>query len=255
MMPAPRRRRTPEQARQEIIDAATDLIAQRGPDAVGLRGVAEAAGVSHALVTHYFGTYGELVRTVLQRENERQRQRIRDQMSTDRGVPYADAVTRVLFETLADERYVRLFAWSSLHGHEVGTASPGLSQLVDAMEAGIPLVLPDPRRPDRARIEEIVLLGLSAAYGFTLGKRSWLAGLGHDPDDPAQEIAFRRALSAALARHLVGEVDEEARSSSAFFAAAPCSCGATTPAASTAREATSPPCSGSPPWPRDTGKA
>ncbi|MEW2398136.1 TetR/AcrR family transcriptional regulator [Streptomyces sp. NPDC046862] len=203
-MTGPRRRRTPEQAREEILDAAAELIARYGPDGVGLRRIAEAVGVSHGLVTHYFGTYRALVRAVLQRENERQRERIRERMRADHGVPYADGMTQVLFETLADERYVRLFAWSSLHAEDVGTSSRGLSELVDAVEAGVRLALPGPDRPDRDRIEAVVLLALSAACGFALGKRSWLAGLGHDPADPTHDAAFRAALSAALATHMAG---------------------------------------------------
>ncbi|MGW5362480.1 TetR/AcrR family transcriptional regulator [Actinopolymorpha pittospori] len=200
-----RRRRTPEQAREEILDAATELIAQDGPDGVGLRRVAEAVGVSHGLVTHYFGTYAALVRAVLARENERQRERIRERMRASQGVPYADDMTRVLFEAVADERYVRLFAWSSLHAEDVSAPSQALAELVDALEAGIRLVLPDPARPDRARIEAVVLLALSAAYGYALGRQSWLAGLGHDPADPAHDASFRAALSSALATYLAGE--------------------------------------------------
>jgi AcrR family transcriptional regulator len=199
-----RRRRTPEHAREEILDAATELIAEHGPDGVGLRQVAEAVGVSHGLVTHYFGTYAALVRAVLQRENERQRDRVRERMRADQDVPYADGMTRVLFDTLANERYVRLFAWSSLHAQEAGTSSEGLSELVDAMAAGIRSVLPASSMPDRARIEAVVLLGLSAAYGYALGKRSWLAGLGHDPADPSHDTAFRAALSTAMAAYLTG---------------------------------------------------
>ncbi len=123
-------------------------------------------------------------------------------MRADHGVPYADGMTRVLFETLADERHVRLFAWSSLHSEDVGTSSQGLSELVDAIEAGIRLVLPDTDRPDRDRIEAAVLLALSATYGFALGKRSWLTGLGRDPADPAHDAAFRAALSSAIATYL-----------------------------------------------------
>ncbi|WP_328808678.1 TetR/AcrR family transcriptional regulator [Nonomuraea montanisoli] len=199
-----RRRRTPEQSREEILDAATDLIARYGPNGVGLRRVADAVGVTHGLVTHYFGTYDALVQAVLRRENERQRERMRERMRADQGVPYSEGMTRVLFETLADERYVRLWAWSMLHTEGAGTVSEGLSGFVDAMEAGIRIVLPGERMPDRARIEAVVLLGLSASYGFALGKRSWLAGLGHDPAEPAHEAAFRTALASMLARHLEG---------------------------------------------------
>ncbi|MEV0201050.1 hypothetical protein [Nonomuraea sp. NPDC050691] len=130
---------------------------------------------------------------------------MRERMRADKGVPYSEAMTRVLFETLADERYVRLWAWSMLHAEGAGTPSEGLSGFVDAMQAGIRTVLPEARMPDRARIEAVVLLGLSASYGFALGKRSWLAGLGHDPAEPAHDTAFRTALASVLAGHLTGD--------------------------------------------------
>ncbi|BAU85242.1 tetR family transcriptional regulator [Streptomyces laurentii] len=202
-----RKRRTPEQARAEILDAATDLIARHGPDGVGLRKVAEAVGVTHGLVTHYFGTYRALVRAVLKRENERKRDLVRERMRADGQVPYADGMTRVLFEILGDERYVRLWAWSQLHDWDVGK-TPGspthLSRLVDAIEAGVHSVLPPPKGPDRARIETVVLLAMSGAYGYALGRRYWQTDLGHDPDEPGRDDAFRTALTATLADYLEG---------------------------------------------------
>ncbi|MFF8380249.1 TetR/AcrR family transcriptional regulator [Streptomyces sp. NPDC015661] len=206
-MPAARRRRTPDQARAEILDAATELVARHGPDGVGLRRVAEAAGVTHGLVTHYFGTYRALVRAVLERENERKRELVRERMRADGSVPYASGMTEVLFEILADERYVRLWTWSQLHGldDEDAPDSPtNLSRLVDAIEEGVRSVLPPPEGPDRARIETVVLLAMSGAYGYALGRRYWLTDLGHDPDRPEHDAAFRTALSSVLAAHLGG---------------------------------------------------
>ncbi|GAA2801611.1 TetR/AcrR family transcriptional regulator [Streptomyces showdoensis] len=206
-MAVKRRRRTPEQARGEILDAATELIARHGPDGVGLRRVAEAVGVTHGLVTHYFGTYAALVRAVLQRESERKRERVRERLRADGSVPYADGMTRVLFEILGDERYVRLWAWTQLHDAEAARApdSPThLSRLVDAVEAGVRTVLPAPDGPDRERIEMVVLLALSGAYGYALGRRHWLTDLGHDPDEPGRDDAYRAALSSALAAYLQG---------------------------------------------------
>ncbi|MET8507716.1 TetR/AcrR family transcriptional regulator [Streptomyces sp. NPDC004787] len=202
-----RRRRTPEQARTEILDAATELIARHGPDGVGLRKVAEAVGVTHGLVTHYFGTYRALVRAVLERENERKRDLVRARMAADGRVPYAAGMTEVLFEILADERYVRLWAWAQLHGSE-GDAAPDspadLARLVDAMEEGVHSVLPPPDGPDRARIEMVVLLAVSGAYGYALGRRFWLADLGHDPAEPGRDEAYRRALASVLAAYMEG---------------------------------------------------
>ena len=50
-MKTPRRRRTPEAARGEILDAAERVLSTRAPDAVGLAEVAGAAGVSLALLS------------------------------------------------------------------------------------------------------------------------------------------------------------------------------------------------------------
>src|ERR1700733_1325987 len=63
----PRVRRDPEAARELILAAAEHLFANQSPDVVGLKDVARVAGVSHALVSHYFGTYDRLVDAVLER--------------------------------------------------------------------------------------------------------------------------------------------------------------------------------------------
>src|SRR4051812_9604337 len=62
-----RRRRSPDVARQELLDAAERVFSDERPDDVGLKEIAREAGTSHALITHYFGTYGGLVEAVLQR--------------------------------------------------------------------------------------------------------------------------------------------------------------------------------------------
>jgi len=63
----PRVRRSPEDARAHILDAADAVFRDHLPDAVGLREIAAAAGVSHGLVTHYFATYEGLVAAVIAR--------------------------------------------------------------------------------------------------------------------------------------------------------------------------------------------
>ncbi|MFI6882422.1 helix-turn-helix domain-containing protein, partial [Streptosporangium canum] len=75
---APRRRRSPAESRAELLAAAAELIIERGPDNVSLRQIAEAAGVAHGLVSHYFGTYGALVKEVLRVENDRIEARVRE---------------------------------------------------------------------------------------------------------------------------------------------------------------------------------
>ena len=45
----------PTDVRREVLDAALDIIATEGPDAVSMREVARRAGVSHQAPYHYFG--------------------------------------------------------------------------------------------------------------------------------------------------------------------------------------------------------
>src|SRR3954468_15791630 len=62
-----RQRRTPEEARRLILEAAQDLLARTGPDGLRLQEIAAAAGISHPLILHHFGSREGLVRALTQR--------------------------------------------------------------------------------------------------------------------------------------------------------------------------------------------
>jgi TetR/AcrR family transcriptional regulator, repressor for neighboring sulfatase len=59
-----RPRRTPEQARRLILETAQDLIARTGPEGLRLQDIAAAAGISHPLILHHFGSREGLVRAL-----------------------------------------------------------------------------------------------------------------------------------------------------------------------------------------------
>jgi len=58
--------------RQEILDRAIEVFADKGAEGTSLRAIAEKIGVSHAALLHYFGSREELLVEVL-REGERRR--------------------------------------------------------------------------------------------------------------------------------------------------------------------------------------
>jgi TetR/AcrR family transcriptional regulator, repressor for neighboring sulfatase len=62
--PAKRIRRSPEEARRLILDAAQEAIARTGPEGLRLHDIAAAAGVSHPLILHHFGSRAGLVRAL-----------------------------------------------------------------------------------------------------------------------------------------------------------------------------------------------
>ncbi|MGE5500755.1 MAG: TetR family transcriptional regulator [Ignavibacteriales bacterium] len=55
-----RRKRSPEEARQEALAAARELLMTGGPKAVTLTNVGKAVGMTHANVIHHFGSAAEL---------------------------------------------------------------------------------------------------------------------------------------------------------------------------------------------------
>lgn len=55
--------------RQEILDRAIEVFAQRGAKRTSLRAIASEVGVTHAALTHYFGSLDELLVAVY-RESE-----------------------------------------------------------------------------------------------------------------------------------------------------------------------------------------
>jgi len=63
--------------RQEILDRAIEVFADKGAEGTSLRAIAEKIGVSHAALLHYFGSREELLVEVL-REGERRRSDPRD---------------------------------------------------------------------------------------------------------------------------------------------------------------------------------
>src|SRR6201981_1464702 len=62
--PSKRRRRTPEEARRLILETAQALIASTGPEGLRLQDIAAAAGISHPLILHHFGSREGLVRAL-----------------------------------------------------------------------------------------------------------------------------------------------------------------------------------------------
>ncbi|QIG39553.1 TetR/AcrR family transcriptional regulator [Microbacterium sp. 4R-513] len=61
--------------RQEILDRAIEVFAERGSDKTSLRSIAQEVGVTHAALTHYFGSLEELLVEVY-RESERRGDRL-----------------------------------------------------------------------------------------------------------------------------------------------------------------------------------
>lgn len=96
-----------------VRESAMVLFAERGPDAVTVREVADRAGVNHALIHRHYGTKEELLRVVLAEAIERMAAVASETANTGEDVRAVIAALR------AEEPAVRLLAWAILAGYPI----------------------------------------------------------------------------------------------------------------------------------------
>lgn len=178
--PAKRVRRTPEEARALILEAADRVFALHLPDAVGLKEIAREAGVSHALITHYFGTYAGLVEAALERRFERVRESLVTRLfvaldekatASELLATYRGAVSR----DAADPVTVRLATWAMMSGRTTQAdffahRVQGLRLLADALEArtNVP----------REDLEFVLVASFALSVVWTVGGHALAGALG-----------------------------------------------------------------------------
>jgi AcrR family transcriptional regulator len=207
--PPPRRRRDPETARAEILDAAEQVLAERPPHAVGLKEIAAAAGVSHALLSHYFGTYDDLIEAALERRVRRLREAMILRLRDHGAELSSGELLSGLFAMLEDPVYVRLSLWAFAAERPSGKISfplreQGMRIFAEALTERILRDRPDLEPgPLRERVELALVTANSAAYGYVVGKEAWVGALGRAPS-AAFDQAFREALEAMVETYVLG---------------------------------------------------
>jgi AcrR family transcriptional regulator len=128
-----------EEVMAAVLEAATELFADKGPDAVTVREVADRAGVNHALIHRHYGTKQELLRVVLSQALARM-----SAVSQDASDSRTDVVS-IVAELRSIEPAVRLVAWAILSGYPIDELWPEYpaieklqSLLTDERDAGGP---------------------------------------------------------------------------------------------------------------------
>jgi len=204
--PPARRRRTAEEARQRILEAAQKRLVEDGPDGLRLQELARDLGISHPAILHHFGSREGLLTALaahgVRGLNEELARRIREGP-----VDLREILDRT-HAVLADRGQARLLAWLVLSGRRgTGEGPHVLAELAEVAHAARiarrdPAGGPAP--PYEDTVFTIVLVGL-ALFGDALAGdlirtsagvegpggadrfRSWLAGLleDHFSSDPA----------------------------------------------------------------------
>ncbi|MBX3191994.1 MAG: TetR/AcrR family transcriptional regulator [Labilithrix sp.] len=206
MAKKPRIRRTPEEARTHILDAADRVFAEHLPDVVGLKEIAREAGVSHALVTHYFKTYDGLVEAAL----ERRIVRLRDALIVELAPAFTSerppstkdllaAYRRTIGMNAADPVTTRLMIWAMMggrakHGSFFVHRLQGLKLLADALEKSSPTA-------SREDLEFCIVASMAITTVWRLGAPMLSGALGRH-DSPPFEGTFEERTAEMIDAYL-----------------------------------------------------
>jgi AcrR family transcriptional regulator len=132
-----------------ILEAATDLFAERGPAATSIRDIAARSNVNHGLVFRHFGTKEQLVGAVL------------DHLGADLSALLgADAPAAVLESSL--DRQMRVMARTVLDGYPAGQLQkrfPNIATLLDGVR---------PLHDDEVKARLAVANALALQFGWRL---------------------------------------------------------------------------------------
>jgi AcrR family transcriptional regulator len=134
--PTRRRRRTAEEARQQILDAAERRLIAGGPEAIRLQDVAADVGLSHPAILHHFGSREGLIEALVAHGMRGFQAQILAGWPSELVPDVAGAFER--FYSMAEARgYARLLAWLILSGRgSKGLRAGLLRPLVERMHAG-----------------------------------------------------------------------------------------------------------------------
>jgi AcrR family transcriptional regulator len=170
---AKRTRRTPEEARRLILETAQELIARAGPEGLRLQEIAAAAGISHPLILHHFGSREGLVRALI----EEAVAELRDKLIAAIGSGESSLEQQLdqVFDAYRNGLAQRL-AWLAAidpTGEKAGPATI-MRDIADSLHARRVAAAAPGMAAERADTEALVHLIAVAAFGDAIvGARLW----------------------------------------------------------------------------------
>lgn len=158
-----RRRRTPDEARDEALAAARALFLAEGPDALTLQRLGAELGMVHTNLLHHFGSAAELQGALMAAMVSDLATAFRDAAARlDAGERAPGDLADVLFDTFDKGGGARLMAWMALSDRRESLTrlKPALGELADAMARAF---APQSRGPLAVESSALLLLMLIAA--------------------------------------------------------------------------------------------
>jgi AcrR family transcriptional regulator len=199
-------RRTAEEAKLMILDAAEKRLREQGPAGIRLQELAADVGVSHPAILHHFGSRDGLVEAVVRRALDTLRavllEEMRQQMRHDVDIP---AILDSVFGIVTERGHARLIAWLILEGANPRDDTRLMRALAEA--AHVRLTSGGWTEGRRFEFEEMlftVMLVGSSAVGMGVVGEAMRHSLGVENDETI-ETRYRTWLSHLVTRFLLGK--------------------------------------------------
>lgn len=206
-IPPARPRRDAARTRAAILDAAEELFAERGYEAVSLSEVGEAAGVSRGTPGYFFGNKEGLYRAVLDRtisasQGLVDRMRAQSAAGASRDEIIGEAISGYVDLLASRPTYVRLIQWETLKGGRfLGEAVPHVTAIQGALE--ILGQLAGGEEEDRLDSAHLLVSILGLCWFPFAHADTALRTLGLDARDP-EFIATRKRHVVEVVRRAMG---------------------------------------------------
>jgi AcrR family transcriptional regulator len=178
---APRVRRSPEAARENILAAAEAILVEQGPQALKLADVAKAAGVVHANVIHHFGSIGGVETALMERMIRQLADKVIAVIQQDDS--YIGMGAQALFDAFETKGTARLAAWLEMtgEGRRMTLVRDVVDEIIDTRVAREAV-------PNRDAVVDFILLNIILAVGVGLFGPTLSELLGR-PSGRARELA------------------------------------------------------------------
>jgi AcrR family transcriptional regulator len=169
--------------------------------------VGREAGVSHALITHYFGTFAGLIEAALERRIRSLRETMLERLRQAGALARPSELIGILFTALEDPVHLRLMRWLLASerpsaAHAFGLQAQGL-QVISLQVATALDPAPSPAMINK--IELALLTAVSAAYGYALAKYALVGGLGREASAEL-DAEVQKTLAAMVQAHIRAEL-------------------------------------------------
>jgi len=195
-------RRTAEEARALILDAAEAQLRERGPDGLRLQDLAREVGVSHPAILHHFGSRTGLVQAVIARTTEHMQQQILAALAREFDPAAGATLIDGVFRVLGDRGMARTLAWLCLASETPPTDL--MATYVRTLAEAVHRVRRERHPEAEPSFEDTlftVTLAAMAPIGNAIAGEALRASAGLD-DDPDAERRFVSWFAALIRRHL-----------------------------------------------------